>query len=151
MDATVKVKTHATLASEVNDVLLRACAEGGRLYPHGLKVQVFKGPDPYGRSRFTVTIPPDAPVRTKYDAAFLSVLVPMDAMGQRAYLGEVHASTVELAPLHSDWALFNSLDDPRPQPPHPMMDEGGDKIRRFSFPQRRDELLEWVDAFCGAA
>ena len=61
------------------------------------------------------------------------------------------SSTVELAPLHSDWALFNCLDDPRLEPPHPMMEEGDDQIRRFTFPQRRDELLEWVDAFCGAA
>ena len=148
MDATVRAKTHATLASEVNDVLLRACAIGGQLYRHGLKVQVFEGPDAYGRSRFTVSIPPNAPVRTKYDAAFFSVLVPMDAMGNRAYLGEVHASTVELAPLHSDWGLFNGLDDPRPEPSHPMMAEGDDQIVRFTFPERRDALLEWVDAFC---
>ena len=154
---TLGVKSLETLAREANQAIIKACEPGGVLHEHGLTCQIFTGPDLCGRPRFEVTIPEHAFVRCKYDAASISVTVPSDATGNRESCGKMYACVVEIAPLNSDQTLldgsfetlFNGA-EPKARPRHPLMKEGTDQVRRFCCPERVEEMIYWIHAFCMA-
>ena len=155
--STLGVKSLETLAREANQAIIKACEPGGVLHEHGLTCQIFTGPDLCGRPRFEVTIPEHAFVRCKYDAASISVTVPSDATGNRESCGKMYACVVEIAPLNSDKTLldgsfetlFNGA-EPKARPRHPLMKEGTDQVRRFCCPERVEEMIYWIHAFCMA-
>ena len=121
----------------------------GNLQHLGLELEPFTGADALGRVRFLVKLPMSAPAFCEWGAQTFSVIVPWDAMGNRAHYGE-SASVVEIAPLRYGGALFDSPyfveEKGESGFVHPMLRD--DQVKRFRYPQQMRNFHEWIVAFC---
>ena len=120
----------------------------GHLQHLGLELDPFTGADEFGRVRFLIKLPMSAPAFYAWGAQTFSVIVPWDAMGNRAHYGE-SASVVEIEPLRYGGALFDSPYFVEEKGDHgfvhPMLRD--DQIVRFCYPQQVANFHRWIIKF----